>query len=139
MSTRLEDREAPDLVAIERNLRRWSWAAGGWESVHAVAGFLHVVTGGLADMAPARLRVVSLVAIASWATAGTAAWQFRRSFHARVGVTAAVASIIAGIALLGIAVGLSSSTGLVDGASHVYAGIGLARAVKRARPYLLFG
>jgi len=139
MPTTSQASDAPDLVAIERDLRGWSWATGGWASLHALGGILILMTGSLSQVPSLSLRLVILVVIASWATTGIASWQFRRSFRAEVGVIAAVASMIAGLVLLVAAVGLSSFSGAADGIAHLGAGVGLARAVRRARPLLLFG
>jgi hypothetical protein len=51
---------------------------------------------------------------------------------------AAVASILAGITMLASAVGFASLEASVDGIGHLVAGIGLARAIRQARPLLLF-
>jgi cation transport ATPase len=130
---------APDLAAIERDLRGWSWATGGWASLHVLGGILVVMTGALSQVPSKSLRLMILVVIASWATTAITSWQFRRSFRADFGVIAAVASMIAGLVLLGAAVSLSSLEGAADGIAHLGAGVGLARAVRRARPLLLFG
>jgi hypothetical protein len=141
MPTTSHATDAPDLAAIERDLRRWSWATGGWAGLHALGGILVVMTGELSQVPSISLRLVILVVIASWATTATASWQFCRSFRAGVGVMAAAASMIGGIVLLvaAVAVGLSGLEGAADGLAHFGAGIGLARAVRRARPLLLLG
>jgi hypothetical protein len=139
MPTTSQANDAPDLAAIERDLRGWSWATGGWAGFHALGGILVVMTGALSEVPSVSLRLVILVVIASWATTAIASWQFHRSFRTGVGVTAAVASMIAGIVLLAAAVSLSSLEGAVDGIAHLGAGVGLARAVRRARSLLHFG
>jgi len=132
--------EAPDLGAVERGLRGWSWATGGWAALHALAGMFVVASGGLSAAAPSvALRLVVLALVGAWATTAIASWQFRRSFRASVGMIAAVASMIAGVMMLTAAVGFASLEGSVDGIVHLVAGIGLARAVRQARPLLLFG
>jgi hypothetical protein len=138
MSTPSQPSEAPDLAAVERDLRGWSWATGGWAAFHALGGLFVVASGGLSGVPSGALRLVILVLVGAWATTAIASWQFRRSFRAKVGMIAAVASILAGITMLASAVGFASLEASVDGIGHLVAGIGLARAIRQARPLLLF-
>ena len=131
--------EAPDVVAVERHLRGWSWATGGWAALHALGGMFVVASGGLSAVPSVALRLVVLVLVGAWATTAIASWQFRRSFRASLGMIAAVASMIAGVMMLTAAVGFASLEASVDGIGHLVAGIGLTRAVRQARPLLLFG
>ena len=139
MSSPSHPSEAHDLVTVERDLRGWSWATGGWAAFHALGGLFVVASGGLSAVPSVALRLVVFVLVGAWATTAIASWQFRRSFRARVGVIAAAASMIAGIMMLAAAVGFGSLEASVDGIGHLAAGIGLGRAVRQARPLLLFG
>jgi hypothetical protein len=84
------------------------------------------------------LCLVILVLVGAWATTAIASWQLRRSLRARVGIVAAIASMVAGLMMLTAAVGYRSVEAGADGIGHLAAGIGLARALKQARPLLLF-
>ena len=139
MAMPMQSSEAPDLVAIERDLRGWSWATGGWAALHAIGGLLLIASERLSAVPSLPFRLVVLVLVGAWSTTAIASWQFRRSFRARAGVIAAVASMIAGIMMLAAGLGYAGVEASVDGIGHLVAGIGLARAVRQARPVLLFG
>ena len=135
-TTQTSPTESPDLLAIELDLRRWSWATGGWASLHAFGGVLLVASGALVRVPSNALRLVVIVLVGAWAVAAIASWQFRRSFHARRGYVGAGASIVAGVVMGVTAIALGTLEGIADGIAHFAAGVGFARAVSQARPFL---
>ena len=124
----------PDLAAMERALRSWSSATGGWASLHAAAAIVLVITGGLTDVTTIGRRVSVLLVVGAWTTTAIASWLFRRSFRPRIGFIAATASIVAGATMAAIARGHIAAT--ADGIAHLAAGIGMAVALRHARPFL---
>jgi hypothetical protein len=74
MSTPSQPSEAPDLAAVERDLRGWSWATGGWAAFHALGGLFVVASGGLSGVPSGALRLVILVLVGAWATTAIASW-----------------------------------------------------------------
>ncbi len=124
--------EEPD--AVERNLRSWSWATGGWAGFHAGLAILAVLMGERLNLETPTLRVLGAVTIGAWATAAIASWAFRRSFRSQSGFVAAGASLVAGITLP--FVGEAAGGALLDGVLHLVAGVGFATALWRARSWL---
>jgi hypothetical protein len=138
------DLPVTDTEAMERDLRGWAWAAGGWSALHALGGIALVLSGDLGSLpSGGHIALVALM-IPAWTSAAVASWLFHKSFEAKAAVVAANASVLAG-ALVGVALLLSTearaSERLLAGfecIAHVWAGLGLGAALRRARPYLYF-
>ena len=131
------DRVPVDVGALERDLRGWIWAAGGWSALHALGGIFLIGTGGLSRLGSITKQLVVVSIIIAFATAAAASWLFSRSFRARTGLVAAGASLFAGAMLVTAAIVVRADLwALGEGVAHTAAGVGMAQAVRRARPFL---
>ena len=118
----------------EADLVNWSWAVGGWAGVHAALAVAALLMGAQLNVNTVPLRIVASITVTAWATAAIASWRFRRVFHLKAGLIAAGASLMAGATLP--VVGDASAGALVDGATHVLAGVGFALVLWSARQRL---
>jgi len=117
--------------AVERNLRSWSWATGGWTGAHAIVAIVAFVSGARFNLGSPILVLLGILTVAAWAAAAIAAWVFRRSLGLGPGLVSASASVLAGVIIPVVADGGPGA--VVDGAVHAAAGIGFAVALLRAR------
>jgi hypothetical protein len=118
---------------IERSLRSWSWATGGWTGAHAIVAIVALVAGVQFNLGTPTLVVLGILTVGTWATAAFAALVFRRTFRLGPGLVSALASVLAGLMILVAGVGPGA---VVDGAAHAVAGVGFAVALLRARSAL---